>query len=101
MDLAACRHYVAGAMELLLILSALLSAVTGALTSPFGPEAGPRQETAVESVSSVGAIVEAVIVAKAPAALRPLDTQQRTKPQPLPTASPVPAAPVETDRLIE
>jgi hypothetical protein len=40
MDLGGLRHYVAGAMELILALLSLLSAATGALTGARAPEAG-------------------------------------------------------------
>ena len=101
MDLAARRHYVAGAMELLLILSALLSTLSGALTSPFGLEAGSRHETALEAVAVAEAAVEAATSRVAPPALRPLDPQRTDHAYPSPAASPVAATPIETDRLIE
>ena len=101
MDLAAGHPYVAGAMELLLILSALLSAVTGALTSPFGPEARSPHQTSVEAISIADAAVDAVVIMKAPAALRPFDTQQAAPPPPQPTTSPVASTPIQTDRLLE
>jgi hypothetical protein len=50
MDLGAWGHYVPVAMELLLILSAMLSAVTGAFSATRGPE-----ERIHEAEAAVGA----------------------------------------------
>ena len=51
MDLGGRRHYVASAMEFLLILSAVLSAVTGAFTGARAPEARLHQEASAQIVS--------------------------------------------------
>ena len=71
MDLGARRHYVAPAMEFLLILSAMLSAVTGAFTGARAPE--PRlhhqaaQVVAVAEPSAEAAVVAERIAAALPA----------------------------------
>jgi hypothetical protein len=49
MDLRGLRHYVAPAMEFLLILSAILSAVTGAVTGVRAPEARLHHAAAVQA----------------------------------------------------
>jgi len=49
MDLRPLRHYVAGAMEFLLILSAMLSAVTGAFAGVRAPEARLHHAAAVQA----------------------------------------------------
>lgn len=49
MDVAPARHYVAGAMEFLLILSAMLSAVTGAFAGVRAPEARLHHAAAVQA----------------------------------------------------
>lgn len=82
MDLGARGHYVPRAMELLLILSAMLSAVTGAFTGARAPEprlhhpaaqivavAEPRAETAVvvrRSESELPGIALLAALAEAP-----------------------------------
>ncbi len=71
MDLGARRHYVAPAMEFLLILSAMLSAVTGAFTGARAPEARLHQQAAqivvVAEPSAETAVVAERIVAALPA----------------------------------
>ena len=50
MDVAPPRHYVAGAMELILALLSLLSAATGALTGARAPETGMVQAAQVGAI---------------------------------------------------
>jgi hypothetical protein len=70
MDLGARRHYVARAMEFLLILSAMLSAVTGAFTGARAPE--PRLHHPAAQVAAVAApCAEAAVVARRSAAALP------------------------------
>lgn len=98
MDVGASRHYVARAMEFLLILSAMLSAVTGAISGVRAPE--PRLHHA------------AAVQAEAPC----LKQVQRVAQLPVPVANEVPriaavfaapsfdieaAIPLYADRLIE
>ena len=97
MDLAPPRHYVAGAMEFLLILSAMLSAVTGAFTGARANELRPLHaaqvqaeapcaEVAVEAIRLPRAVPEAPAIAAvfAPAAF-----------------GLAPSIPLYADRLIE
>ena len=55
MDLRAPRHYVAHAMEFLLILSAMLSAVTGAISGVRAPEARLHHAEAVAVAAELAA----------------------------------------------
>lgn len=99
MDLGAPRHYVATAMEFLLILSAVLSAVTGAFTGTRAPDVRPHQEASariVAAVEPVATVARSAIQAPAliPAAARIVAD---ARPAPLPAAS----IPLYADRLIE
>jgi hypothetical protein len=64
MDVGGPRHYVAKAMEWLLILSALLNAATGGFAGTRSPESVARHETAVETVA-IARSVAAVVVTTA------------------------------------
>ena len=101
MDVQTHRHYVAGAMEILLILSALLSALNGALTGPRGPEAAIRHEAAVEAVAVAEAAVDAVAAASLPAASAPAEAPRVSAPEAVPADPPADRPPLATDRLIE
>jgi hypothetical protein len=67
MDLRRLRHYVAGAMEFLLILSAMLSAVTGAFAGVRAPEARPHHAAAVQAEAPCLEQVQLVARREAPA----------------------------------
>lgn len=66
MDLRPARHYVAGAMELLLILSAMLSAVTGAFSGARTAELRPLHAAQVQAEAPCAEVaVEAVRLPRA------------------------------------
>ena len=99
MDLGGRRHYVAGAMEFLLILSAVLSAVTGAFTGARAPEARLHQEAPAQMVATAQPSATVAV----PAA--PIETAVPNIAPFLPDALPVfalaAAVPLYADRLIE
>ena len=99
MDLGARRHYVASAMEFLLILSAMLSAVTGAFTGARAPEAGLHREAPAQivSVAQASAIV-AVPAARIATALPRIAPARAAA---LLVVAPAAAIPLYADRLIE
>lgn len=100
MDLGARRHYVAPAMEFLLILSAVLSAVTGAFSGVRAPEARLHHETAAQSV----AVAEPSVMVAVPAARieTVLPVVARTAAvDALPVFAPAASIPLYADRLIE
>lgn len=68
MDLRPARHYVAGAMEFLLILSAMLSAVTGAFSGVRAPEARLHHAAAVQAEAPCLKQVQRIARREAPAA---------------------------------
>jgi hypothetical protein len=97
MDVRPARHYVAPAMELLLILSAMLSAVTGAFTGARAAEPRPFHAAQVQA-EAPGAEV-AVEAARLPLALpeaRPIAAL--VAPATFDPAAPIP---LYADRLIE
>ena len=99
MDVAGGAHYVASAMELLLILSAMLSVVTGAFSGVRGPEARlPQAEAAVGAQVVVSAVEQ-----QAPRLLpiRPAMAAQTREVLPLPGFGLAAAIPLYADRLIE
>ena len=96
MDLGPPRHYVAGAMEFLLILSAMLSAVTGAISGARAPEARLHHAEAVQNVAPVRREAERSVAAANPVAA-PLVAQVHDV---LPAFAPA-AIPLYADRLIE
>jgi hypothetical protein len=100
MDLGRRRHYVAGAMELLLILSALLSAATGAFTGTRGPEAAQSHEAAAEAVAVAQSAIAVVAPVAAPERSLPVASRPE-QPLPMPAAAPALEAPLRTERLIE
>ncbi|HYI46897.1 MAG TPA: hypothetical protein VEX35_00380 [Allosphingosinicella sp.] len=100
MDLEAQRHYVAPAMEFLLVLSALLSAVTGAFTGARPHEARQHHAAATQSVavaepSAKVAVPVARIAVATPRAPEVAVADAR------PVAPPPAAVPLYADRLIE
>lgn len=99
MDVGALRHYVARAMEFLLILSAMLSAVTGAFAGARGPEAQIHRAEASVAAEIALPVVEQAAQRTAPAGLAvvPVAAEPLASPH---FALPAQAAP-ETDRLIE
>ena len=101
MDVAPPRHYVAGAMELILALLSLLSAATGALTGARAPEAGVVQAAQVGAIPAaathaVAVAPVAIAAVAAPAALLSRATQTFS-----PRAAAARTIPLYADRLIE
>jgi hypothetical protein len=86
-------------MEFLMILSALLSAVTGAFAGPRPAEARVHQPAAAQSVAMAPPSAEVAVPA-----VRPVQAIS-ARPAPIiamPTlVAPLPATPIETDRLRE
>jgi hypothetical protein len=96
MDFDAPRPYVAPAMELLLILSAMLSAVTGAISGVRAPEPRLHHAQAAHAVAPAQREAAERIVATAPTA-HPVAAQPDAPP-----AFALPASiPLYADRLIE
>jgi hypothetical protein len=100
MDLGAPRHYVAPAMEFLLVLSALLSAVTGAFTGARPHEARLHHAATAQSVAAAEpaakvAVPAARIAAPAPRIAAPTIADAE------PVLAPPAAVPLYADRLIE
>jgi len=100
MDLGAPRHYVAPAMEFLLVLSALLSAVTGAFTGARPHEARLHHAATAQSVA-VAEPSAKVAVPAARIAVAPAPAPARTIADARPAAAPPAAVPLYADRLIE
>lgn len=98
MDLGAVRHYVAGAMEFLLILSAMLSAVTGAFSGVRAPEARPHHAAAVQAEAPCLKQVQNVARREAPAAAAMPRIAAIFAP---PSFALTAAIPLYADRLIE
>lgn len=82
-----------------MILSALLSAVTGAFAGTRPAEARLHQAAAAQSVAV--ARPSAVAVAPAARAVQAIPVQKEWVEPVRALAAPLPAAPIETDRLIE
>ena len=82
MDLQAPAHYVAPAMELLLILSAMLSAVTGAFSGVRGPEARLHQAEASVGAQLVAVGRRASRSRSSPPVIPPNDCVRRDVPAP-------------------
>ena len=89
----------ASAMELLLILSAMLSAVTGAFSGVREPEAGIHRAETSFGVQVAVVIVEEAAALAAP--VKPEDSPPTPEVQPLPSFAVVPAIQLYADRLIE
>jgi hypothetical protein len=98
MDLRRSLHYVAGAMEFLLILSAMLSAVTGAFSAVCAPEARPHHAAAVQAEAPCLKEVQNVARREAPAAA---DLPRIAAIFAPPSLAVVASAPLYADRLIE
>jgi len=99
MDLGPPRHYVAPAMEFLLILSAVLSAVTGAVTGARAPEVRLHQEARAQIV--VPARQSARVAVPAARIETAVQTVARVPDFALPLFALTAAAPLYADRLIE
>lgn len=98
MDLRAARHYVAGAMEFLLILSAMLSAVTGAISGVRAPE--PRLHHAAAVQAEAPCLKQVQRVARRPAPVA--NAMPRVAAVfAAPSFDLTPANPLYADRLIE
>ena len=82
-----------------MILSALLSAVTGAFAGNRPADVRLAQPAATQSVSVAAPAATVAVPAIRPVQVIPAQIQ-RVVPVPAP-AAPVPAAPIETDRLLE
>lgn len=96
MDLGPQRHYVAGAMEFLLILSAMLSAVTGAISGARAPEARLHHAESVQTVAPVKREAERSVAAVIPMAAPVVAIVHDALP-----AFALAAIPLYADRLIE
>ena len=99
MDLAGSSHYVALAMEFLLILSALLSAVTGAITGVRGPEAGMHQTETAARLQQAPLIAEQQVAV--PAEIHPDDAAPSTQAPPVRDFALVQPIPAFRDRPLE
>ena len=100
MDLGAPRHYVAPAMEFLLVLSALLSAVTGVFTGARPDEARLHHAAPTQSVAAAAQSATVAVPATSPIAARP-DFSLRSAPDARRAAPPLASVPLYADRLIE
>ena len=99
MDVAGASHYVAVAMEWLLIFSALLSAVTGAISGGRSAEPGMQQaEAAVGAQVAVAAATQQVARARA---VIPANSAPAAEPARPPLLSLPTAIPLYADRLLE
>ena len=67
MDLDGARHYVADAMEFLLILSAMLSAITGAISGVRAPEPRLHHAAAIQAEAPCAKAVQQAVRLEAPA----------------------------------
>jgi hypothetical protein len=100
MDLGAPRHYVAPAMEFLLVLSALLSAVTGVFTGVRPDEARLHHAAPTQSVPAAAQSATVAVPATRPVAALP-GHSLRSVPDARPAAPPPASVPLYADRLIE
>jgi hypothetical protein len=96
MDVGRSLHYVAGAMEFLLILSAMLSAVTGAFAGVRAPEPRLHHAAVVEAQAPCLEQVQQVARREAPARDLP-----RIAAIFAPPSFEIAAIPLYADRLIE
>ena len=96
MDVGALRHYVAAAMELLLILSAMLSALTGAVSGVRAPEPRLHQAEAAQSVAPARREAAQRLAAAIPAAAPVAATVHA-----LADLAPAASIPLYADRPIE
>jgi len=101
MDLGGRRHYVAGAMELILALLSLLSAATGALTGARAPEAGMVQSAQVGAIPSAATGVAAVAPAAVVAVTIPAPGASSGAAPVAPADAAARAIPLYADRRIE